>query len=725
MFSESILNSVFPQSPLTSRAVKPKVYIFQSSGQDQRSFESSKGGVYSSALFKEISAMHRNTTVREIMTRVHDTVTKTVSARQGEKQTPKELYLGGAKNTDLMKPLVVQTQRVVVIVPSYGGDMDLPGAKTGAQHFLVNAAPYSFSETCKFDFMIDSKLVLPEHDLANSFDFESRVAFHGCTQSSVRAKLEEVVDSGANAMVLFYCHGQFDNNDQYVYFEAGAESERITGKYIAQLISRLKGGTLVLIVDMCLAGGFPDRGDLLEVAMVPRTVEADTSPQAESSAMVPVLSELCDRLAAKTHMDVKGCKISMSVSVESREGESVALLNMSKDGETRTLNFSSGTLAVLPSAPAPEGDLNPRSVAMASATMLAGVTTLLNSLTAAWSVGSAAMVGLPAFFAANAPTLICVPLIAAGIVLAISALVAFGFYFCFIRRRYAQVLSPVILTALISAAAQYLCGAELLKEWFAPDTVLGAMRGSFVVSLVTILVAIALNWRSIRRSEVMMLVFKSVVEQSADCMQLAMLLVHTYFVGGGQNYSQTMHLKVGGIDHHVLYRPRVISNRTGKLTCGFKGPSGQYFKLFEDTHFTSFNETFGVTCDHGVFRALVSKYSRGEADSLCALEREGVVYDLRALRESRVALIKNFGSDGEDAVQFKLDTAFEPEPCELTDACFHAPLLNASMSISHVEKGLEQISEPFQRVVDGVSAFLAKSLQHAGGQLWTLAYPRK
>ena len=760
MFSEQLLREANPLDRCAkARSARPvagkahSVYLLQSSQKSQCSYEDFNGGIFTNAFFNECATMDPRLTVDDFFNKVSTAVRSHVELKDLS-QIPKISYYGDACGSRKMKEIICYTQKVVLIAPGYSGDRMLPGVKASVEKFLCVIAPSFFWTNCKYDVLAANVCTIPDTDMVRTTRFKERVAFFECTQESTRIKLEEVRRSHENVMIMVFSHGQKteDGQDEYIYFEDGNRAGRITGRYLAQLTRDFPGEQLVLFSDHCLSAGCPDEEDFSGSVVArggrralppPSTISEPWGLESENAPVMSRLGNFCDFVASQVHPDAYQGKTKATIEFESSVLGIRSEVGFSVDGDTRSLSFSQQPLE-LPSAPvqieaapkpvndtpieaAPEpvddtpGDkLNPRGVQDIAYTMLGRLIALLNSCAASWSVGSAVATGLPAFFGVAGSTLMLAPLYAAMLFFALSAITGIGFYLYFIRKRYAQLLSGVILTTALTAFLQFMHYDELLPEWLASDTTSGAALRSFFVSCLTILLTVAMNRREIKGAEIVILCFKNVVENSAHLTRLLAVMVHVYFSGEGRFLRQTMMLAQNGVTYYAAYKPLVLSNGTHPPTCIFELPGNMDLHLAQKSRYTLFNETYGVSCDYEMYRMLIQKFSQGKSETFQMWELYGVLYDLRPLYDSREGLIKKLGFDLTGVDLTGLRIAFLSRPCEDVGACFVAPQLQPTWSF---EQGLETLAEPFFSVVDRISAVLQTSIRVAANYLLDLAYP--
>ena len=662
----------------TPDPTRPLVFCLASSTKDQKSFENHRGGVFSEMVFDAIACVSFDSSVDTVMKKVQTQVQSEIKNHTGETQTPVVRYYGSAKGSELMHETIASIDWVLMVVPTYEGQEKLPGIAISAEKFLNSIAQSQFNCNCRFKvFADDDAIKVSNTPLGNKHNFMSRVDFFDCNQTTVRSQLEETCKTGENVMLFIGSHGKHLCDDEYVVFPRGDPDKYITGQYLGDVVSKIfKGKIFISMIDMCLSGGMLDPPDVDETEMKARYVH-------ETTVLAPVEDPIVARVAEP-----------------------------------------SKTKAIPPAPLASDDGMKARHVGVTKVALTKYAMAILNSLAVAWSFGTGVMASMPAFFGVNAPAILFVPLFGAGVVLAISGVVAFGFYLHFMRLNYTQILSPVILTALLSVAVKAALGSEILMEWFSPDTDLGVVRGSVLCSLLVLTITIILNWRTIKRSESAMLFAQAAAENSADIAQLAMLGIHMYFVGGGAEYKQTLMFQRNGTDYYAVYHPLDNATRRMQDSCSFRLPSGYFIKPTKRTSYTLFNETYGLTCQYEVFLFMARNFSRGQPETLVAWERDGQVYNLRLLQNSRSVLLKNFGLGAQDLDHEKLGRAFQPRLCEVKGMCFHAPVMNPTWDISYVEKGLDQISEPFHRFAASVNAGLSELIGFCGRRVWALAYPR-
>jgi hypothetical protein len=710
-----------------------------------RAYEDRTGGLATNAFTNLLCDPRIQTTGYHTIGSAFDTVQKKVEAQaaaDNKQQKPKlDLYHGASRDMKLsvfMKAL----DEVLIIRPSYTGDLTLVGAEKDVEDFLTYGV-FCLKPKCKIHAMTDSpQLKFPHLNLVQS----------PCKQEAVKMELERVMSNGKNCAIFVFAHGVVQgNDDEYIHFPEDPANV-LSGKFMGGLIGNHGEGAILLFTDMCnygwpdphevgscisggnlIARGTEDLATLVAKDYV-HTSGLYAAVKSKGATLPPGANLMAEHYANYAHQSLRMRTTSaifgnsrVGVIMTSNEeddsvGGKISAPSLDLQDPTPTLALEAPAPApVAPAveapapapvaqaveAPAPAAAIEEvreplvdRNVVLPAASALEWLRRVgVDGL--AWGWNAAEMAGQGTLGTGISYVLGPVLLVLLAF-FAVSAGAACVLYTRFVVKNHRATLAPAILVMLITTLLPYMCDPAMLGQFMSARHAFFVGTASFACVFLCVMLTVVGNWKQLSKYSKLLLRMPELYRNSCA---LAGIALEMYFMGHGEAIQQTMHVRAGGVNSYVVYYPLITNG--ADTECAIPSLDERVFMLPNATGHSLFNKkmsdgsTVDYTCIHKVYLMRISKRAEGDVRNLHAwIFKQGKVSiplsDMHVFNEQVQKFIKmDSAAWAEDPLNARLANAEQLEAYMKSNG--HGELVDLPIySKDHdAPTTLEKLSAPF------------------------------
>ena len=510
------------------------------------------------------------------------TETQRVAKSHGVQQTPgMDLYFGATGDARVLGDLD-HIEIVILLVPDYEERLRLLGARQDVLTIL--GLGYLFSESCVFTILMENP------DPMEQFMYRNQTCvYYKPTASNFRLACQNAVATGKSMAIFALGHGLVVRGkdgyvDQEIVFgkEDVGQEHAINGRYMGALIQSFKGRVLLVFVDGCMLGGFPDRHE----------VEKPDSRGTHANAYDPTGNQL-DSILSRN----------LTASVVGREGFE------SLQPRVQPLVHEKVPDTVTP--PAPQV-IDRKFDTMGFAEKLCKKAVKYSGILWNGLEAGLAMVDQGTLYTCLGWT---------GVVIlaacCISFIAACAVAMCFMMHDPIRRLGPVVIVTALATLAPYACDPEVFQELLPFEGAVVTAGFNLCVAAVSMLVYTMMNYDNLKaegkRSNVLFWSLGFVSQTK----KLFAIGVGFYFFDQGPTVQQTVKIRANGTESFVVYHP--INQEQNR--CFVPGPLGS-----EQQYVLKTNSSFGqpvlgglvadFTCDHDIFLKCVAERTGRRAENI-------------------------------------------------------------------------------------------------------------